>query len=481
MLMRLLIRSRFRPGNYAPSLAPGSANSPQAYPPDKQSAGNMGPDSALHRLGRIFRRRRSAGGARFALTALCLAALGLGGATGCQKTAPDAAEAQKAAYWCPMHPHYTSPRPGDCPICHMKLAPIPADGAARDVPATAGRVMIHLSADKQQLIGLRTSTVFPRPLRRSLRTAGVVEHDETRLTRIAPRFGGWVRELHVNFTGQEVVQGQPLLTVYSPEVLAGQNEYLLARRHWLAVEHSGTVELRETAARLLEAARRRLELWGLDAEEIRALEEREQAPDEVRLRAPVSGHVISRMATVGGAFQAGDTLYEIGALDRLWVRAGIPESDLAYVRTGQVARVTVPALGGRTYETEVEFFYPHVDPRTRRGAARLSLDNADHALRPEMWALVEIEEDFGERLSVPASAVLDTGTRRLVFVRREDDHLEPREIRVGVRTEDWWEVLEGAQEGEKVVTRALFLVDAESQLRAVAAGMGQKMEHEHER
>jgi Cu(I)/Ag(I) efflux system membrane fusion protein len=354
----------------------------------------------------------------------------------------------------------------------MKQVPIPADGAAPSGPAVSGRATIAITPDRQQLIGVRTSTVFPRLLARTLRLPGVVEHDETALARIAPRFGGWVQRLHVNFTGQPVERGQPLLTVYSPELYAAENEYLLAWRQRRQVTPDAPAETREAAQRTLETARRRLELAGVGEAELRDLEQREQATDELLVRAPISGHVISKYAVEGRSFVAGETLYEIGVLDRVWLRVMIPESDLAHVRPGQMATATFAALDGRTVETRVEFVYPHLDPQTRRGAVRLALANPDASLRPDMWATVVIEEPLGERLTVPASAVIDTGTRLLAFVKREDDHFEPREVTVGVRTDDWWEVLAGLQEREKVVTRALFLVDSESQLRAVVAGMG---------
>jgi len=371
-----------------------------------------------------------------------------------------------------MHPTYTSDRPGDCPICNMKLVPIkPAVAVAgTNGPVVPGRVPVMISPEKQQLIGLRTATVFPRHLSDTVRTTGVLEHDETTLVRVAPRFSGWVRELHVNYTGQAVEQGHPLLTVYSPELVATETDYLLAWRRWREAEPSPEGEPRRTAQRLWESARQRLELWGIAAEEIHALEQRDSPAEEILLRAPVTGHVIAKSAVAGKAFMAGETLYELGTLHSLWVRASVPEDQLPAVRVGQQARVTFPHQPGLTLTNRVAFIYPHLAPGTRRGEFRLEIPNPEHALRPDMWTEVEIFVDLGERLTVPASAVIDTGTRQLAFVRREDDHLEPREVQIGARTDDWWEVLGGLQEGEKVVTRALFLVDSESQLKAALAG-----------
>lgn len=406
--------------------------------------------------------------------ALSLAALGM--LAGCGKSDSshvghsDTAAATK--YHCPMHPTYISDRPGDCPICNMKLVPI-GESAASNQPSLPGRVTIHLDPEKRQLIGLTTSLVQTQRLVRTVRATATLSHDETTLTRIAPRFGGWVRKLHVNYTGQSVEQAAPLLTVYSPELLNAENDYLIAFRN-----RRGQTNNTE-ANRQLETARRRLELMQVDAAEIRALEQRDTASDEMIFRSPLSGHVIAKTAVEGKSFMAGESLYEIAPLHRLWVLAAVPEFELGAIRVGQMARVIFPNLSQEAIETEVTFINPHIDPQTRRGEVRLEVDNPGHALRPDMWATVEIEQNLGDVLSVPASAVLDTGTRNVAFVDRADGHLEPREVKIGAKTDDYWQVVEGLKPGEKVVTRALFLVDSESQLRAVVAGMGTSGEHKH--
>lgn len=415
----------------------------------------------------------------FPVGVLLLLALTLAGA-GCGKPTATASAATPK-YHCPMHPAYVSDRPGDCPICNMKLVPIkggeagPAATASNAVP---GRVTVMVSPEKQQLIGLRFSTVMPRDLSHQVRATGVLQHDETTLSRIAPRFGGWVRQLFVNYTGQAVEKGQPLLTVYSPELLATESEYLLAWRQQQQAKDA-PVNQREAAERLLDSARRRLELWQVGDEEIRALEARGQPSDELLLRSPMTGHVIAKAAVEGRAFTAGETLYEIGELHRLWVRAAVDESELAWIHVGDPARVVFPGLADRVVESTVAFIYPHIDPRTRRAEIRLEIPNANHELRPDMWANVEIEGALGRRLSVPASALIDTGTRYLAFVQGPDHHLEPREVKIGARTPDFDEVLAGLRDGEKVVTRALFLVDSESQLKAAIAGMTAGDGHEH--
>jgi Cu(I)/Ag(I) efflux system membrane fusion protein len=188
--------------------------------------------------------------------------------------------------------------------------------------------------------------------------------------------------------------------------------------------------------------------------------------------------VISKTAVEGIAFMAGETLYEIGELHALWLRVSVPERDFSQVQLGQRAWVKFSGLD-REFTSRVSFIYPHLDAATRRGELRLELKNDDHALRPDMWASVELVVELGRRLAVPASAVIDTGERCVAFVEGVDHHLEPREVMVGARTEDWWEVREGLKEGEQVVTRALFLIDSESQLKAAIAGMGSSAEHKH--
>lgn len=396
---------------------------------------------------------------------------------GCGKSHSSHADAGGSAaatkYHCPMHPTYVSDRPGDCPICNMKLVPIGESKAGSDMPSLPGRVTIHLDPEKRQLIGLATSLVQTQRLLRTLRAPATLSHDETTLTRIAPRFGGWVRKLHVNYTGQRVEQGAPLLTVYSPELLNAENDYLIAFRN--ARGQANTSE----AARQLEASRRRLELMQVDAADIHALEKRGTASDEMVFRAPFGGHVVSKTAVEGKAFEAGESLYEIAPLHRLWVLAAVPEYELGGIREGQKARAIFSNSGRPAIESSVAFINPHIDPQSRRGEVRLEIENSGHALRPEMWATVEIEQNLGDVLSVPASAVLDTGTRNVAFVDRGDGHLEPRDVKIGAKTDDYWQVLDGLQSGEKVVTRALFLVDSESQLRAVVAGMGAGGEHKH--
>ena len=405
------------------------------------------------------------------------------GITGCGDSSKTTAIKKEPKYHCPMHPTYTDDRPSDCPICGMRLVPIKNAGGtvtntaheshADPVP---GRVTIMVSPNRRQTIGLATSEVSTRSFTRSLRTTALVEHDETRLARIAPRFGGWVRKLHVAYTGQQVTAGQPLFTAYSPELFTAENEYLLALQNARALSNSPAAD-RQSAGSLVDSARRRLQLLEVGDTEIRALESQGKAGDELLFRAPLSGHVITKNSVEGQSFMAGETLYEIGDLMHLWLRASLFEYEISVVGTGATARAVFPHLNNLTLPCTVQFIYPHIDAQTRRAEIRLNLDNTNHIVRPGMWANVELDIPLGESLAVPSSALIDTGTRLIAFVDREDGHLEPREVKTGATAEEYTQVLSGLKAGEKVVTRALFMIDSESQLKAAIAGMGSAPEH----
>lgn len=394
-----------------------------------------------------------------------------------------AVQSAKQKYHCPMHPTYVSDRPGDCPICNMKLVPIEdseqpvASKTAHSVP---GRSDIVVSPEKRQIIGMQLSSAEMRDLSFVLRATARVEHDETKLTRIAPRFSGWIRSVKVNFTGAPVEKGEPLFMVYSPDLFSAEKEYLLALNNYKKQKDSLDEDQRLSASRLLDSARRRLTLWEISDEEIRQLETRGEPADELLFRAPFAGHVVAKTAVEGKAFTAGETLYEIADLSHLWLRASVFESEMPQLAVGQEAVIKFPYLGNQSFTSKITFIYPHIDPLTRRGEVRLELDNPGHLLRPDMWANVEIKVVLGRKLTIPASAVIDTGTRYVALVDGTDGHIEPREIKVGASTDDYCEVLEGVEEGEKVVTRALFLVDSESQLKAAISDMSGTGGHKHQ-
>jgi len=352
---------------------------------------------------------------------------------------------KKVLYWVdPMHPAYKSDKPGTAPDCGMDLVPVYAEDAAN----------AKLTTERRQLIGVQTGVAETRAIGRSLRTTGRVAVDETRLRKVTTKFDGYIEKLYVDFTGKEVRRGQPLFTIYSPDLLATQQEYLIALR---AAKQSPL---------LLEAARRRLQLWDIGAADIRELERTGATRKSLAISSPVSGVVLTKTAVQGARVMAGEPLFEIADLSRVWILADVYESELAWIHTGAEATVTLPYLPGRTYRGKVTFIAPTVDPMTRTAKVRVEVDNGDGALKPEMFGDVTIAEPARSAVVVPESAVLATGTRSIVFVMKGDGGFEAREVETGTKTDQFIEIRRGVVAGEKVATQANFLIDSESRLKA---------------
>lgn len=380
-------------------------------------------------------------------------------------------------YYCPMHPTYTSPRPGTCPICGMNLVPMKKNedhrthqSETQEITVVEGRVPITISPEKQQKIGVRFQTIEKKILSKTVQLTGVLEHDETRYARIAPRFGGWIQKLFANYTGQQLEKGAPLMTIYSPDVLSATSEYLLAFEQFEKVKSNPESPEFERVRNLLNSARRKLSLWEIGVEEIQQIEKEHRPLNEIMLRSPITGHIITKTAFEGRYYMPGETLYEIGDLSRLWVRAYVYEQDYPYVKLGQKTRIHFPYLN-KAREGNISFIYPHIDEKTRRAEVRIEIENPDNLLRPGMWCNVEIDLNYGDLTVISRAAVIDTGLRYIAFVVKEDGEMEPRELKIGFKGDDYYQVIEGVKESEKVVANPLFLIDSESQLKAAIMGM----------
>jgi Cu(I)/Ag(I) efflux system membrane fusion protein len=383
-------------------------------------------------------------------------------------TAAASGSQKKILYWVdPMHPAYTSDKPGIAPDCGMKLVPVYADGAGPATSTVSGYANVKLTSERQQLIGVQTGMTEMRPLGRSVRTVGRVAVDETRLYRISTKFDGYIEKLYVNVTGQQIRKGQPLFSVYSPDLLATQQEYLLAMR---AAKQSPS---------LLAAARQRLLLWDVTADEIRELERTGVARKSVTIGSPTSGYVLNKIAVEGSRVTAGEPLFEIANLDRVWIQADVYESELPFIRLGASAATTLSYIPGRTWTGRVTFIAPTIDPMTRTVKVRSEFDNSDGALKPDMFGDVVIQQPARQVVVVPESAVLQTGRRSVVFVVKSDGTFEPREVSVGTKSEQFYEVRSGLEAGVKVVTQANFLIDSESRLKAALAQMNAPGGHQH--
>ncbi len=385
---------------------------------------------------------------------------------------------ERPTYHCPMHPTMTSEHPGQCPICQMNLVPTRADragggasaaepaGEAGGSPTSGDRASVHIDAQKQQLIGVTFATAEKRPLKRTVSTVGRVTYDERRLHHVHTKVSGWIEHLYAGTTGELVTKGQALMTIYSPELLASQEEYLLALRAKERLEASSDEDVARTGGELAASARRRLMLFDMTEEQIAELERTGVASRTTILYSPATGHIIERMVNHGEKIDPGTTVLDITDLSHVWVLADVYEYELPLVKIGQSATMTLSYLPGRTFAGRVTFIHPFLSGNTRTVKVRLEFANPDLMLRPEMFARVALEAAGGEGLVVPTSAIVGTGTRDIVFVDRGGGHFEPRDVTLGTRLDDATEILAGLEEGERVVASGNFLIDSESRLKS---------------
>lgn len=378
---------------------------------------------------------------------------------------PARADEKKMGYHCPMHPNFRSDRPGDCGICGMKLVPDSAPAPAEAEPT------IHVSPEKQAWIGVRIGTAAVHSFDSVIRATGRVAIDETRLTRVMSRTDGWVEQVGANFTGQLIHKGEPMLTLYSPELVASQQEYLLALKAQRELDKSEMPGMHSHTASLVEAARARLERhWGMTPPEIVQLALNQSPQRTVTIRAPETGFILDRKAYPNQRITAETELYTLADLRKVWILADVFESDAASIAEGMAATVEPSGGAAPRFSAKVVYIQPQVDPQTRTLKVRLEADNPGYRLRPDLFVNVEFRAGGGARLSVPEEAVIDSGLRQTVFVAKDDSHFAPRRVQTGARAQGRVEILSGLRAGEKIAVSGAFLLDSETQLKAPAAG-----------
>lgn len=341
-----------------------------------------------------------------------------------------------------------------------------------DMGGDGGQAPVMISAARRQLIGVKTDVVAERPLESAIRTVGTVAYDERRVRQINLRVSGWIRALFVDFTGKSVNQGDPLLILYSPDLLATQEEYLLARRTLERVEASPLEYVRRGAQAQVESARNRLLLWNLTEAQVAQLETQQKPPMETTIYSPIEGVVTKKMVLQGMYVTPEMGLYEIADLSAVWVYADIYEYEVPLIKQEQEAAVTLASYPGEKFRGRVIYIYPSLDTQTRTVKVRMEFANPDGRLKPGMYGDVEIRVKAGKRLAIPQEAVLDSGTRKLVFVDKGQGVFEPREVTLGSRVNNLYPIVSGLAPGERVVTSATFLIDSESKLMAAANMMG---------
>jgi Cu(I)/Ag(I) efflux system membrane fusion protein len=385
------------------------------------------------------------------------------------QSTPNAAESavkeRKPLYYRnPMGLPDTSPTPKKDPM-GMDYIPVFADEEENETgDEPAGR--IRIGTEKVQKLGVRTEAVARRALDRIVRAVGRVEPDERRLYAITPKFEGYVERLHVNVTGQPVGRGQSLFDVYSPELNSAQREYAIAAQGVEALRDADE-PARAGMRQLAEASLARLRNWDVPAEQIKSLSRSGTEKRTLTFRSPVTGIVTEKKALQGMRFMPGEMLYQVADLSSVWVIADIFEQDIGLIAPGAAARVRINAYPDRLFEGRVSYVYPTLNATTRTVPVRIELANSDLSLKPAMFAQVELPvEARGTAVTAPASAIIDSGTRRIVLVELGEGRFEPREVKLGARGDNLVEVLEGVKEGEPVVVAANFLIDAESNLKA---------------
>lgn len=436
------------------------------------------------------------------------------------------AKTNQQQYTCGMHPMIITDEPGDCPICGMTLTPVKkgtlGQAAAADLPqgeasqgerkikywaapmdptyirnepgkSPMGMDLVPVYEDQAasgstisidpvtaQNMGVRTALVERRDLHRMIRTVGTVDYDEPKVTSINAKVDGWIEKLYVDETGQMVKKGQPLLELYSPKLVSAQQEYLLALRNRESLKDSAFAEIPAGGDRLLAAARQRLRYWDISTRQIRQLEKTGQVRKTLTLYAPYKGVVTMKMAMPGQFIKAGQELFQIGDISRVWVYADIYEYELPWIKVGQKAEVLLPFVGGKSLSAEISTIYPYVEPKTRTVKARLEFANPGFELKPDMYVNVRIQaSEVQGVLAVPGEAVLHSGEKQTVFVSLGDGKFEPREVKTGVQDQDGYiEITQGILDGEKVVTSAQFLFDSESKLREAIQKMLEPKKHE---
>jgi len=369
---------------------------------------------------------------------------------------------RKVLYWYdPMHPRYKSDKPGKAPDCGMDLVPKYADEQATKMAPGS----VTISASKQQLIGVRTTDAVRETIVRDVRTTGQIVADETRIAHVHVKINGFIDQIFVDYVGQLVRKRQPLFTLYSPDLVSTQEEYLIAKRGEKSLGASPFPEISQGSQSLLRSTRERLKLWDISDEQIKKLDETGEVSRTLTFYSPIDGFVMDRKAFPQTSVTPDTELYTVSDLSSVWVNADIFEYEVPFVRIGQNADMQLSYYPGKIWNGHVAYIYPTVDPTTRTVKVRMEFPNPDFKLKPQMFADVELKISYGNQIVVPQEAVLDSGKEQRVFVAKGDGYFEPRHITIGAKLDGKVIVLSGLKAGETVVSSGNFLIDSESRLK----------------
>ncbi len=398
-------------------------------------------------------------------------------------------QSQHEVYACPMHPTYTSDRPGDCPICGMRLVKkdiketskiverkMEHEGQKMKMPMDMEEgkeksFKLEIDPDKQQYIGIKVTKAIKKDAKKEIKALGTIVPDETKLAHIHTKFSGYIQKVFADYEGKLVSKGQPLFTVYSPELVSTQEEYLLALEAEEKLKDSKFPEIAKSQRELLSAARKRLELWDVSSEQIDKLRETKQVTKELTIYSPVNGFITKREAFEGTEIKPEDTLYDIADLSRVWVFAEVYEVDLPQIIIGQTATINFQYGNEKPLTGKITYIYPMIDPTTRTVKVRLEVNNSGYKLKPDMYVNAVVLSDIGKQIVVPTRAVIDRGERKIVFVKSVKGQFTPQDVELGPEVNDERVIYSGLNEGDEVVTDGNFLLDSESNLETALQQM----------
>ena len=376
---------------------------------------------------------------------------------------------RKVLYWYdPMHPAYKSDKPGIAPDCGMTLVPKYADDQTT-ARMPAGTVTI--SPEKQLLAGVRTAVVEHKSLVRDIRTTAQIVADETRIAHVHVKVAGYVDQVFVDFVGQLVNKGQPLFTLYSPDLVSTQEEYLIAKRGNATLANAPFQEISQGSQSLLQSARQRLKLWDISDDQIKELDETGKVSKDLTFYSPITGFVTDRKVFPQTSVTPDTELYTVSDLSTVWADADIYEYEVPFVHLGQRVSLTLSYYPGKTYTGNISYIYPTVDSQTRTVKARIQITNPGFALKPQMFADAQLHVDYGTKILVPQEAVLNSGTEQHVFVVHDGGVFEPRAVTIGPVVDGSAVILSGLKAGEAIVVSGNFLIDSESGLKNAMIGM----------
>lgn len=384
----------------------------------------------------------------------------------------------KVLYWQdPMHPAYKSDKPGKAPDCGMDLVPVYEESTNAKPISNLPAGAFNINPTQQQLIGVQYGEVTYKAVSKTIRAVGRLAYDETKIAHVHTKTDGWVEDVYVDFTGKQIKKGDPLFSVYSPDLLASQQEFLLASRSRKELGESSFRQAALGSESLYQASRRRLELWDISDEQINEIEKSGKAIKNLTVYAPADGFILNRNAYPKQRIMPDTELYTIVDLSNIWVIADIYEYEVADIKLGQEAIVNFSYFPGRIFKGKINYIYPQIDTTTRTLKVRIEIPNLTNELKLDMFANVELKVNYGRKLIVPQEAVLDSGSEQNVFVELGNGYFEPRKIKLGTKVDNNFIVLSGLKPGEKVVTSANFLIDSESRLKSAISGMGAGHSH----